>query len=60
MRRAAPDEDDRAAFRAAVADANPLHTDRVLRHDPPRPLPIPRFTRLDHERLALAETLATA
>jgi DNA-nicking Smr family endonuclease len=54
---AAPDDDDRAAFRAAVADANPLHTDRVC-HDPPRPLPIPRFTRLDHE-LALAETLAS-
>jgi DNA-nicking Smr family endonuclease len=53
------DEDDvvgaRALFRAAVADAKPLATDRV-HHEPPTPPPIPRQRRRD-ERAALAESI---
>ena len=54
-RRPPPDEDDRAAFRAAVADAEPLRSDRVLHQIPPPP-PIPRFSRGD-AAAALAESL---
>ncbi|HEX8963699.1 MAG TPA: Smr/MutS family protein [Rhodocyclaceae bacterium] len=53
--RAPLDEDARHVFRAAVADAVPLTTDRV-HHEPP-PLPaIPRQRGLD-ERAALHESL---
>ena len=48
-------EDDREAFQDAIADAQPLRWDRV-HHEPPRPLAIPRHSRLD-ERQALSETL---
>lgn len=54
-RRPPPDEDDRAAFRAAVADAEPLRSDRAVHQTPP-PLPIPRFSRGD-AAAALAESL---
>lgn len=50
-----PDEDDRAAFRAAVADAEPLCSDRAFHQIPPPP-PIPRFSRGD-AAAALAESL---
>jgi DNA-nicking Smr family endonuclease len=54
-RRAPLDDDARHAFRAAVADAVPIATDRV-HHEPP-PLPaIPRQRSLD-ERAALEESL---
>jgi DNA-nicking Smr family endonuclease len=50
-------EDPRALFRAAVADALPLTTDRV-HHAPPPPLPIPRQHWRD-ERAALRESIAS-
>lgn len=53
--RSLPDEDDRAAFRAEVADARPLAWDRV-HHEPPPPPAIPRQSRHD-ERDALNEAL---
>lgn len=55
-RGAAPDDDARALFRAAVADATPISADRV-HHEPPRPPAIPRQRQRD-ERAALAESLA--
>lgn len=48
-------EEDRAAFREAVADAKPLHWDRV-HHEPPPPLAIPLHSRRDH-LAALRESL---
>ena len=45
-RRSPPAEEDRAAFRAAVADAQPITWDRVEHHPPPPPA-IPRHSRLD-------------
>ncbi len=50
-----PAEEDRAAFRDAVADARPLVSDRV-HHEPPPPPAIPRQSRHD-ERAALRESL---
>jgi len=50
-----PAEEDRAAFRDAVADARPLVSDRV-HHEPPPPPAIPRHSRHD-ERAALCESL---
>jgi len=49
------DEDARALFRAAVADAEPLTSDRV-HHEPPAPPAVPRQRRHD-ERAALAESM---
>ena len=55
-RRANPlDEEARHLFRAAVADAVPLESDRV-HHEPPLPPAIPRQSLRD-ERAALAESL---
>lgn len=54
-RRAALDDDARQAFRAAVADAVPLTTDRVHHEPPPQPA-IPRQRHLD-EDAALQESL---
>ncbi len=54
-RRATLDDDARHAFRAAVADAVPLTTDRV-HHEPPPPPAIPRQRSLD-EHAALHESL---
>lgn len=48
-------EEDRAAFREAVADAQPLQWDRV-HHEPPPPLAIPLHSRRDH-LAALRESL---
>jgi DNA-nicking Smr family endonuclease len=48
-------EEDRAAFREAVADAEPLYWDRV-HHEPTPPLAIPRHSLLD-ARAALYETM---
>lgn len=57
MAKGAPPEDDaRALFRAAVADARPLSTDRV-HHEPPPPPAWPRQRQRD-EQAALAESLA--
>ncbi|MBU1235967.1 MAG: Smr/MutS family protein [Gammaproteobacteria bacterium] len=57
MNQGAPPEDDaRALFRAAVADARPIATDRI-HHEPPPPPPIPRQRERD-ERAALTESLA--
>ncbi len=50
-----PDEDDRAAFRAVVADVTPLNLDRAF-HEPEPPLPIPRLTHCD-AAAALTESL---
>ena len=47
--------DDRDAFAAAVAGAEPLRWDRV-HHEPTRPAPIPRHSRQD-EAAALEESL---
>ncbi|MBI5790904.1 MAG: Smr/MutS family protein [Rhodocyclales bacterium] len=56
MRRRSPSaEEDRAAFRAAVADAQPLTWDRV-EHEPPLPPAIPRHSRLD-EAAVLREAI---
>lgn len=54
----APTAAERALFRAAVADAVPLVSDRV-HHEPPAPLPIPRQHYRD-EAAALEESLAPA
>jgi DNA-nicking Smr family endonuclease len=48
-------EEDRAAFRAAVADARPIVSDRV-HHEPPPPPAYPRHSLRD-ERAALDESL---
>ena len=57
MNKGAPPEDDaRALFRAAVADARPIATDRI-HHEPPPPPPIPRQRERD-ERAALTESIA--
>ncbi len=57
MAKGAPPEDDaRALFRAAVADARPLTSDRV-HHEPPPPPAWPR-QRMRDEQAALAESLA--
>jgi DNA-nicking Smr family endonuclease len=53
--RRGPTPDERALFRAEVADATPLATDRV-HHEPPRPAAVPRQHRAD-EQAALHETL---
>jgi len=50
------DDQSRALFREAVADAVPLRLDRI-HHEPPPPLPIPR-QRGNDERAALGESLA--
>jgi len=50
-----PDDDPGVLFRAAVADATPLATDRV-HHEPPAPPAIPRQRQSD-EQAALAESL---
>ena len=50
------DDDPRELFRAAVADATPLASDRV-HHEPPAPPPIPR-QRWRDEQAALGESLA--
>lgn len=50
-----PDDDPSVLFRAAVAGATPLATDRV-HHEPPAPSAIPRQRRND-EQAALAESL---
>ena len=56
MSQGAPLEDDaRALFRAAVADARPIATDRI-HHEPPPPPPIPRQRERD-EQAALAESI---
>ena len=52
---AVPANDESALFRAVVADATPLASDRI-HHEPPPPLPIPRQSQAD-ERAALDETL---
>jgi DNA-nicking Smr family endonuclease len=57
MNKGEPPEDDAAAlFRAAVADAKRLASDRV-HHEPPPPPPIPR-QRLRDEQAALTESVA--
>ena len=56
MARRAPAEEDRHAFRAAVADAVPLASDRI-HHEPPPPPAIPRQRQHD-ERAALGESLS--
>lgn len=59
MNKGAPPEDDAAAlFRAAVADAKPISTDRV-HHEPPPPPAYPRQRERD-EQAALAESLAVS
>jgi DNA-nicking Smr family endonuclease len=55
---AAPSEEERALFRAAVADATPLNADRVPLEPPPAPA-LPR-QRWRDEAAALAESLAPA
>jgi DNA-nicking Smr family endonuclease len=52
-----PDDDPAALFRAAVADAVPLRSDRA-HHEPPPPPAFPRQRLLD-ERAALVESLAS-
>ena len=54
----APQPEDIALFRKAVADAVPLVSDKV-HHEPPLPLPIPRQRQKD-EAAALEESLAPA
>jgi DNA-nicking Smr family endonuclease len=54
-RRPLPADDDRIAFREAVADALPLSWDRV-HHEPPPPPAIPRHSQQDAAAV-LAETL---
>jgi len=56
----APEEplDDAALFRAAVADAKPLHKGRATRPAITKPAPKP-ISRLADERAVLAESLAT-
>jgi DNA-nicking Smr family endonuclease len=57
MTRGAPPEDDASTlFRAAVADAKPLASDRV-HHEPPPPPAYPRQRQRD-EQAALAESIA--
>ena len=56
MARRGPAEEERQLFRAAVADAVPLHSDRV-HHEPPLPPAIPR-SRLRDEHAALNESLS--
>lgn len=59
MSKGAPAADDaRALFRAAVADAKPLASDRV-HHEPAPPSPIPRQRLLD-EQAALAESITAS
>jgi DNA-nicking Smr family endonuclease len=53
---AAPDSEARELFRAAVADAVPLASDRA-HHEPPPPPAIPRSREQD-EAAALAESIA--
>ncbi|HTY03269.1 MAG TPA: Smr/MutS family protein [Rhodocyclaceae bacterium] len=55
-RGARPDDDAASVFRAAVADAMPLTSDRV-HHEPPPAPPIPRHRERD-EQAALAESIA--
>ena len=57
-RSAAVSGDDLALFRKAVADAVPLHSDKV-HHEPAPPPPIPRQRQRD-EAAALAESLEPA
>lgn len=52
----APDDDAGALFRAAVADARPLTSDRV-HHEPPPPPAWPR-QRAQDEKAALAESIS--
>lgn len=54
-KRAAPTAEERAAFRTAVADVQPLHWDRV-HHEPPPPPAIPRQHLYD-EAAALDESM---
>jgi len=57
MNRGAPPDDDAGAlFRAAVADARPLTSDRI-HHEPPPPSVRPRQRERD-EQAALAESIA--
>lgn len=60
MSRGAPPDEElasaRALFRAAVADARPMATDRI-HHEPPPPPPIPRQRERD-EQAALTESIA--
>jgi DNA-nicking Smr family endonuclease len=55
-RGAPPDDDARALFRAAVADARPLTSDRI-HHEPPPPPARPRQRESD-EQAALTESIA--
>lgn len=52
----APTDDERALFRAAVADVVPLRGDDRVVHEPPRPAPRPRQREHD-EAAAIAESL---
>jgi DNA-nicking Smr family endonuclease len=58
MKPGVPSDDDAAAlFRAAVADARPIATDRI-HHEPPPPPAYPRQREQD-ERAALIESIAS-